>query len=89
MMFLWGLTTAQKSIRTTSDLDRSRLTDTRSTENDKIGADTNPEYRIDASLVLSIIHSMIIILLVLIVFFYPHIFTKPLNDQKSTTTSPI
>ncbi len=36
------------SIRT-SDLDRSRLTDTRSTENDRIGADTDPEYQIDAS----------------------------------------
>ncbi len=52
MMFLWlswGLTT-QNSICTTSDLDRSRLTDTRSAENDRIGADTDPEYRIDASL---------------------------------------
>ncbi len=29
---------------------RSRLTDTRSAENDRIGADTDPEYRIDASL---------------------------------------
>ncbi len=48
MWFLWGLTTAQNSIRTTSDLDRSRLTDTRSAENDRIGADTDPEYRIDA-----------------------------------------
>ncbi len=26
------------------------LTDTRSAENDRIGADTDPEYRIDASL---------------------------------------
>ncbi len=32
-------------------MDRSRLTDTRSAENDRIGADTDPEYRIDASLV--------------------------------------
>ncbi len=37
-------------IRTISDLDRSRLTDTRSAENDRIGADTDPEYRIDTSL---------------------------------------
>ncbi len=36
---------------TGSDLDRSRLTDTRSTENDWIGADTDPQHRIDASLV--------------------------------------
>ncbi len=53
MMFLWllwGLTTTQNSIHTTSDLDRSCLTDTRSAENDRIGADTDPEYRIDASL---------------------------------------
>ncbi len=35
---------------TGSDLDRSRLTDTRSAENDWIGADTDPPYRIDASL---------------------------------------
>ncbi len=52
MMFLWGLTTTQNSIRTTSDLDRSHLTDTRSAENDRIGADTDPEYRIDTSLIL-------------------------------------
>ncbi len=51
MWFSWGLTTAQNSIRTTSDLHRSRLTNTRSAENDQIGADTDPEYRIDASLV--------------------------------------
>ncbi len=76
MWFLWGLTTAQKSIRTTSDLDRSRLTDTRSAENDKIGADTNPEYRIDASLVLSIIHSMIIIILLVLIVFLPPYFYK-------------
>ncbi len=50
MWFSWGLTTAQNRIRTTSNLDRSRLTDTRSAENDRIGADTDPEYRIDASL---------------------------------------
>ncbi len=37
-------------ICTISDLDRSRLTDTQSAENDRIGADTDPEYRIDASL---------------------------------------
>ncbi len=47
----WGLTTTQNSIRTTSDLDLSPLTNTRSTENDRVGADTNPEYRIDASLI--------------------------------------
>ncbi len=46
----WGLTITQNSIRTISDLDRSRLSDTRSAENDRIGADTDPEYRIDASL---------------------------------------
>ncbi len=49
----WGLTITQNSIRTISDLERSRLTDTRSAENDRIGADTDPEYRIDASLVVS------------------------------------
>ncbi len=42
--FYWGLTTAQNSIRTISDLDLSRLTDTRSAENDRIGADTDPAY---------------------------------------------
>ncbi len=47
----WGLTITQNSIHTISDLDRSRLSDTRSAENDRIGADTDPEYRIDASLV--------------------------------------
>ncbi len=36
---------------TGSDLDRSSLTDTRSEENDWIVADTDPQYRIDASLV--------------------------------------
>ncbi len=46
----WGLTITQNSIRTISDLDRSHLSDTRSAENDRIGADTDPEYRIDASL---------------------------------------
>ncbi len=46
-----GLTITQNSIRRISDLDRSRLSDTRSAENDRIGADTDPEYRIDASLV--------------------------------------
>ncbi len=40
-----GLTITQNSIRTTWDLDRSRLTDTRSAEN------TDTEYRIDASLI--------------------------------------
>ncbi len=46
----WGLTITQNSIRRISDLDRSRLSDTRSAENDRIGADADPEYRIDASL---------------------------------------
>ncbi len=46
-----GLKIRPNSIRTISDLDRSRLTDTRSAENTSIGADTDPEYRIDASLV--------------------------------------
>ncbi len=46
-----GLTITQNSIHTISDLDQSGLTDTRSAENDRIGADTDPEYRIDASLV--------------------------------------
>ncbi len=51
IMLLWGLTITQNSrpIRI-SDLDRSRLSDTRSAENARIGADTDPEYRIDASL---------------------------------------
>ncbi len=48
----WGLTITQNSIHTISDLDRSGLSDTRSAENDRIGANTDPEYRIDASLVL-------------------------------------
>ncbi len=39
-----------RSKRTTSDLDRSRLTDTWSAENDWIEADTDPEYRINAFL---------------------------------------
>ncbi len=47
-----GLTITQNSICTISDLDRSRLSDTRSAKNDRIRADTDPEYRIDASLVL-------------------------------------
>ncbi len=47
----WGLTITQNSICRISDLDRSPLSDTRSAENDRIGADTDPEYRIDASLV--------------------------------------
>ncbi len=46
----WGLTITQNSIHTISDLDRSRLSDTRSAENYRIRADTDPEYRIDASL---------------------------------------
>ncbi len=50
---LWGLTTTQDSICTTSDLDRSRLTEIRSAENDRIRADTDPKYQIDASLLLT------------------------------------
>ncbi len=48
----WGLTTTQyyKFKSTGSDLYRSSLIDTRSTENDWIGANTDPQYRIDASL---------------------------------------
>ncbi len=49
----WGLTITHNSIHTISDLDRSCLTDTRSAENDRIGADTDPEYRIDASLIMT------------------------------------
>ncbi len=49
----WGLTT--QNIISLKAQDRiwigSRLTDTRSAENDWIGADTDPQYRIDASLV--------------------------------------
>ncbi len=52
--FRGALTITQNSIRTTSELDRSHLTDIRSTENDQIGADTDPEYRIDASLVIRV-----------------------------------
>ncbi len=44
-----GLTITPNSIRTISDLDPSHLTDTRSTENASIGADTGTEYRIDAA----------------------------------------
>ncbi len=51
----WGLTITQNSIRRISDLDRSGLTDTRSAENDRIGADTDPEYQIDASLITAFI----------------------------------
>ncbi len=40
-----------KLTSTGSDLDRSRLINNRSAENDWIGADTDPQYRIDASLV--------------------------------------
>ncbi len=46
-----GLTITQNSICTISDLDRSRLSDTRSAENDRIGADTDPEYWLDTSLI--------------------------------------
>ncbi len=61
MMFLWlpwGLTTTQNSISLKAQ-DRiwigSRLTDTRSAENDWIGADTDPAYRIDASLLVRLL----------------------------------
>ncbi len=57
MVFLclpWGLITTQNIISLKAQ-DRiwigSRLTDTRSAENDWIGADTDPQYRIDTSLV--------------------------------------
>ncbi len=53
-MLSWGLTITQNSIHTISDLDRSRLTDIRSAENASIGADTDPEYRIDASLEINV-----------------------------------
>ncbi len=50
----WGLTTTQNSISLKAQ-DRiwigSRLTDTRPAENDWIGTDTDPAYRIDASLI--------------------------------------
>ncbi len=56
MMFLWlpwGLTTTQNSISLKAQ-DRIWIglvwPDTRSAENDWIGADTDPRYRIDASL---------------------------------------
>ncbi len=56
MVFLWlpcGFTTTQNIISLKAQ-DRiwigSRLIDTRSAENDWIGADTDPQYRIDASL---------------------------------------
>ncbi len=45
------ITITQNSIRPILDLDRYRLTDNRSAENDCIVADTDTEYRIDASLV--------------------------------------
>ncbi len=66
----WGLTITQNSsLYTISDLDRSGLTDTRSAENDRIGADTDPEYRIDASLLYMILWKTI------------YLFTKfPLGD---------
>ncbi len=53
----WGLTITQNSIDTIPDLDRSRLSDTRSAENDRIGADTDPQYRIDASLLQTLPHA--------------------------------
>ncbi len=46
----WDLTITQNCIHTISYLDRSRLTDTRSAENDRLEADTDTVYRIDASL---------------------------------------
>ncbi len=61
---------AQNSVRTTSDLDRSRLTDTRSAENDQIETDTDPEYRIDASLVFINTHTHACIYLRKIVWLY-------------------
>ncbi len=50
LVLLWGLTITQNSIHTISDLDRSHLTETRSTETASIGAHIYTEYRIDASL---------------------------------------
>ncbi len=50
----WGLITTQNIISLKAQYRiwiRSRLTDTRSAENDWIGADTDLQYRIDASLV--------------------------------------
>ncbi len=47
----WGSRITQNCIHTILDLDRSRFSNTRSAENDRIGVDTDPEYRIDASLV--------------------------------------
>ncbi len=44
----WGLTITQNSIRTISDSDQNR-----SAENASIGADNDPEYRIDAFLEVS------------------------------------
>ncbi len=61
-----GLTITQNSIHTISDLDRSRLSDTRSAENDRIGADTDPEYRIDASLLSGQEYSIFMLLLFLL-----------------------
>ncbi len=49
-VLVWDLTITQNSIHTISYLDRSRLTDTRSAENDRLEADTDTVYRIDASL---------------------------------------
>ncbi len=68
----WGLTITQNIIHTISDLDRSRLSDTRSAENDRIGADTDPEYRIDASLVTM---GNCLIWISLFMFFFPLIET--------------
>ncbi len=69
----WGLTITQNSIHTISDLDRSRLTDTRSAENASIGADTDPEYRINASLVLMVTEDTVITILSLIsgIWYWP------------------
>ncbi len=47
-VFSWSSTITQNSIRKISDLDRSRMTDTRSAEDSSIGDDT--DYQIDASL---------------------------------------
>ncbi len=63
MMFLWlpwGLTTTQNIISLKAQdwiWIGSRLTDTRSAENDWIGANTDPAYRIDASLLETQSHS--------------------------------
>ncbi len=73
----WSLTITQNIIHTILDLDRSRLSDTWSAENDRIGADTDPEYRIDASL-------LKYTLMQILLKFFMFIFKYLLNLQFST-----